>query len=714
MQGGQSLFGTTNVLSGPRLESNISAALPVLSVAGWLSSAAGAQLGYLINALLARHGDRAHRYVLFANSTLEALYATVRLSRQKSRRERGESAHKILLLDPKKMFTTFFNPLGADPAVALCPEVYGVADEATFRAIAQKHYGEWACTVVVSSADHALEPYTQQVIDALAQDTGALRIVVHAEQPLSSAGLFHFPSGTDIAVLGENLTHWEVPFACFAVRDDLYAIWNNPQSLATYTSTFYGNSTALTAALDGLCNLDGRLTADDRANIVRIGKDFGARVECFNRHVHPAYGEKFQAERGKFEIVGAAGSHIELSNGQKILDLSNVGCSLRGHNPAEAVDAVRGYSPENDYIANVAEELRSLTHYCHVLPSVSGAGAVDNAIAAALLANAPRRKIICVTGNYSGKTLPSVNLSLTAPLLADRDRGAFAPYYEHLVYIDPFDENVEEKLLATLDGDDVALLWFELVQGYKFTALPMSFLRMIESYKDRYSYLIGVDEVLTGMFRNGRNLLFQQGLLTKVDVSTMSKATSDMLFPVSWALLTDAVYRAAMATNAESLRAIEWRHRNNFGAPISLNAIRAARRYVHDYAPGTEIERFHSEVRAVVAGSELFDGANCEGNLIRMTINKRWFPYEEGTVQGALVEMAISHELYQASAILLSGLRMFLPIIHHADLRQEVLERLRTGVAQVTPEKVCNTMLRQNSPALERLGMADHFRNTLL
>ena len=53
-------------------------------------------------------------------------------------------------------------------------------------------------------------------------------------------------------------------------------------------------------------------------------------------------------------------------------------------------------------------------------------------------------------------------------------------------------------------------------------------------------------EVLTGMWKNARAVLYHQQHMTQVDVMTLSKPTSEMVFPVSWALVTEAVYRRAL------------------------------------------------------------------------------------------------------------------------------------------------------------------------
>ena len=60
------------------------------------------------------------------------------------------------------------------------------------------------------------------------------------------------------------------------------------------------------------------------------------------------------------------------------------------------------------------------------------------------------------------------------------------------------------------------------------------------------------------------------------------------------------------------------------------------------------------------------------------------------------MEGVVSKLLLNSSGILLSNLRMFLPCIHDADMHREILQRLRAGVARLTPPTVYAYMLCQN------------------
>ncbi len=710
-----SRFSTSFDLSLSVIEKNILNNVPTITMAGWLTSPASAQIGYLLNRILETKSGPQHRYTLFANSTLEAMYAVIRLCRQTSRKNRGSDARQILIIDRDRRFTPAFDPLGVGHREAFCPDIFFAASESEAERMLDGNRDHWAGIIVVRYPDDKISIQLQNVIDTLCVETGCIRVVSNSEIPAWDYAAFIVPDGTDIVIFGENLANREVPFAAFCVSNNVYETWNNRQSLASYTSTFYGNSTSLSVALENIKQHKDLIIEEDIAILSQIEESFDVRLDYFTRDVHPVFAGMFKSEKSDLKITSAEGSDAMLLNGKKIMDLSGLGCSLRGQNSKDVIENVlRAYDAETDYVEQLTEELRALTRFDEILLSVSGAGAVDNALAIGLLANAPARRIICFSGNYSGKTLPSVNFSKTAPLLADRDLSAFEPYYEEAVYIDPFADDAIDTFLKEVGKGGVALVWFELIQGYMFKRLPAELISTIENVKQESGYLIGVDEVLTGMWKSGETILFHMEQMTKVDITTMSKATSDMIFPISWALVTNTVLQRAIETNPNTVKFLQKFYRNNLGASVALNGIRHARVHFVNGGIRAELAEFRAEMRTVIAGSNLFDGVTSEGSLVRLNLNRNWFPYSEGSIEGTLVEGAISKLLLRATGILTTNLRMFLPAVHTFKERDEVIARLKNGLHLITPEAVYTYMLCQDGDLLNALGMKDLFKSKIL
>jgi acetylornithine/succinyldiaminopimelate/putrescine aminotransferase len=698
------------------LEENVTAKVANICAAGWLGTADAAKLGYLLNRLLARSGNTTEkRFTLFANSTLEALYAVIRLCRQVAKDKGRPGARKVLIYDRELQYQRFFDPLGKGPGQALCPEIYCVESEARWLERLELDRQSWACIIWVVYPGQSLKDDTRARIDALSRETGSLNVVCNSEKALSDESLFRIPDNTHVVIFGENLTGHQVPFGAFSLVAPVYSVWGTRRSLVAYTSTFAGNATALSAAVHALARSASYINDVDRRVFAQIDASFDERIRYFNSYVHPAFGELFAADKKDLDVVLAEGNSLVLANGREIIDLSTLGCSLRGHNPGTVLeDVITKYDRDVDYFAAIEKRLREMSAFSHLLPSVSGAGAVDSAIVMALLARPDRPKIISFVGNYAGKTLTSVNFSKTAPLLADFDLPAFEPYYGDVIYIDPFAAGAEEEFVRQVRGGGVALVWFELVQGYMLKRVPDSLVRTVERYKGECGYLIGVDEVLTGMWKSGRTLLLHQGCVSGVDIVTMSKATSDMLFPVSWALVTDDVFREASATDESVVRLLQKFYRNNLGGLVALNALETGRRFFETHDLTDALQTFHAAIQQIVAKSSLFSGITTTGSLLRLHLNKDWFPYTEGSIEATLAEGAVSKLLLSSTGVLVTYLRIFLPCIHSAELHAGILRRLRVGVAKITPSTVYAYMLCQSREMLDALGMTKSFKQILL
>ncbi|GAG51021.1 unnamed protein product, partial [marine sediment metagenome] len=198
----------------------------------------------------------------------------------------------------------------------------------------------------------------------------------------------------------------------------------------------------------------------------------------------------------------------------------------------------------------------------------SGATATENLFALALLANAPKKKIIALEGGFSGKTLPSL-----VGTAKKRFRDLFGPLYPHVVTVDPFDSQFEQTLRGELQGDDVALVIVETIQGDGgIRSCPQAFFDFLNANKGRYGYLIAVDEVQTGIYKTGRFLNYE-GRIEQPDLVAMAKALSENVFPVAGTLVSDDVFERARARNSEAVELYANAHRCQFGAQVAKHAI---------------------------------------------------------------------------------------------------------------------------------------------
>jgi len=141
--------------------------------------------------------------------------------------------------------------------------------------------------------------------------------------------------------------------------------------------------------------------------------------------------------------------------------------------------------------AELAARLRNLTGLDCMVPAVSGATAVENALKLALVAQFPKRHVLALKAGFGGKTL----LALTGtanPSYKDR----IDPLYADVLYVDPFAPDAETQIEAALGQHPVAVVQVELIQAVGgVRRIPDKVIRYLDTHRQRFGYLLLVDEV---------------------------------------------------------------------------------------------------------------------------------------------------------------------------------------------------------------------------
>ncbi len=219
----------------------------------------------------------------------------------------------------------------------------------------------------------------------------------------------------------------------------------------------------------------------------------------------------------------------------------------------------------------MAERLRDLTGLNWLLPAVSGATAIENALKLALVAQHPKRHVLALKAGFGGKTL----LSLTGtanPAYKQR----IDPLYADVSYVDPFAPDAEAQIDAVLAKHDVAVVQMELIQAVGgVRRIPENVARYLAAQRHRHGYFLLIDEVQTGMFRTGPFTLSGAVGLTP-DLLTLGKGTSDMMFPFSLTLYADSVQERLARVGSDLPAAIRQRYGYEFGYKTVLNVLRQA------------------------------------------------------------------------------------------------------------------------------------------
>ncbi len=643
-----------------------------------------AKLGYVLSSRLALNSGQSEPYrTFYVNSSLEALSGAIKLARQTSVRQRKDDQGWVLLLDEADRFPAFLDPTGRGHEAGFTPHV-AVAGSVE-QAIEMVGRHNWSALL------HVRRPAAGQAAPALialveqARRRGALIVSVDTELPLSDPHFGRPGHSPDVTVYGENLTDRQVPFGCFSMTSQAHSVWNNDVDCFAQTSTFGGNRVCAAAALAAL-ERHGLIAEEQRAQCRRIDGDVKLMLEYWGRHVNPgmaALGPMFGMD---LDVRQAWGGRLRTGEGRDILDCSGgFGSNLRGHNSADIPPLLRAHDPQHDYFADLAGLFGRLTKFPRAFPAVSGATAVDVAATLGMLANPQRKKVVTFKGNFSGKTLFSLNFSKHGPQLTESDQDAFRPYYAELVYLDPFAADALEQLTAVLRGGDIALVWFEMIRGGMCEPLPAPLLRAIDALKQECGYLIGVDEVLTGGWRTGANYLTHQDTIHNSDITTIGKTLSDMTLPMAAVLCTEVVYARARLNNEAHVDRLRLHYRNQLSANIAFNALSYAADPARRAAALRTQQALEEGLQRIVAGSKMFGGVRGRGALLLLTMNHKYFPFDHRSKLGNLLEMAMSHLIFVRCGVFVFLLR-FLHRVSSSDADvQEILRRLEQGLRGVTP-----------------------------
>ena len=272
-----------------------------------------------------------------------------------------------------------------------------------------------------------------------------------------------------------------------------------------------------------------------------------------------------------------------------------------------------------DYWAEFSDELKNITEFDQVLPAVSGASAVETAMMLSLLAQT-NKKIIVFSGNYSGKLL--------LPMVATNSKihpiAFFKPLYEHIIVIDPFSNNADEQLKAEITTNTVGLIWFEYIRGEDGEKLPNSLIDIICQYKKEYGFYIGVDEVLTGLYRTATLFSYQQTNLCP-DIVTLSKGLSYMSFPIGVTLVKSDLYEKAYAKECVFLEYLSTRYINQLGASIALHCLRRIKTESIEANVVEQSNYINKHLHKIKNNSAMIEKINVNGLMISIHFKVPWW-----------------------------------------------------------------------------------------
>ncbi len=505
-----------------------------------------------------------------ANSLDEALSGAIKLARYNASIAGRPTLGMIVDLEGR--LGPFASASAGEERVVFVPGLVQAAEEEVSQLAAKQQFG----FVVLLAEDGALQ-----------RDKGALRRMVHRCKALvilcvnraALVRLQHTPVvrrwpdlAPDIVVFDESFVDHDVPFGAFTAQRTLFAPWNRPGRATFHSTTFQPNTISSLHFLRWLEQADPETHSLLAPDLARAVADWKYRGELFRQLYNPSFYRAARLTGCHWAQVRAAGSFVQV-DGRSIFDgVSGVACSVRGHNPPAYLEEL-AQLPESlpQVKEEVAVRLQQLTGLGHVIPAVSGASAIENALKLALVAQFPRRHVLALVSGFGGKTL----LALTGTWNSSYKEHV-GPLHEEVLYLDPFAPDAAAQLEILLEKYPVAVVQVELVQGVGWVRrVPDELLRFLQTGRQRWGYLLLVDEVQTGMYRTGPFTRSRMLDLTP-DLLVIGKGISDMMFPFALLLCSDRIWSRLQELRSDLPAVMRQRYGYEYGYRTVLNVLRRA------------------------------------------------------------------------------------------------------------------------------------------
>ncbi|WP_165221631.1 aminotransferase class III-fold pyridoxal phosphate-dependent enzyme [Aquisphaera insulae] len=522
-----------------------------------------------------RHGGEECQSFL-ANSLGEALGGAIKLVRH----NRGAVAAPSngLILDPTDRLTGFAHlDLTGGSRAEFLPGLRVIGgdqlDEFAARIASEGAGTRYDLLVLVADPDLQIERHAEAIRGLMRRDRPALIVCV------DRGGLDAIRGGPrgllresipDVVVFDESFTGYGVPFGAFTARRSLFAAWNRPGKSTFHSTTFQPNTVSTRHFMNCLAAEDPDFLHRHAGELAAFRDDPARRADGLGRYYSPSLRRLIRVAGFETGEIRTDGPFVVV-DGRRVYDVvGGVACSVRGHNPPTYPDEMRSFIGLADRDeAELRGRLRELTGLGEILPAVSGATAVENALKLALVARFPRRHIMALKAGFGGKTL--VSLAGTANPFYKENVG---PLHAEVHYVDPFAADARERIDALLAEHEFAVVQVELIQSVGgVRPIPGEVIAHLDERRARGGYLLLVDEVQTGMYRTGP-FVRSRALGLAPDLLLLGKATSDMIFPFALTLYSDAVAAAVSERGPALVDSIRRGQGYELGYRTVLNVLR--------------------------------------------------------------------------------------------------------------------------------------------
>lgn len=629
-----------------------------------------ANLGQAISKINNRSikGQETYR-TFFCNSLIEALNGTIKIIRHNG--YLNHSKGKILIYDPSAKIGRFYNPLQKMDHQSLVPNldfIHELIEVKQNLSIKDKYFGFICLADEVTNLEYVdkLFFYCKENGILVGYSTGLY------QDWYASNNSYVFTSPPNVFFYGENLTRWEIPFGCFSMTKDIYKPWDSIGTCLIHSSTFSGN----TLTIKFIKNLLGSHNIySTKTNSLTDKERFAKYAKYINPKISFLYHIFKLSPKAKIATDSTIFFDIK-GKEKKVFDLvAGSGSALRGHNPDDIIPKViENHDYKKNYWHELEKKIKEITPFQYAFPAVSGSSAVDIAITLSLMHDENKTRIITFTENYSGKSLIALNVTRI-----EENRRPFSPLYHDVVEINPFTEEGKKDLVKELESGKIALVWFEIIQGESLKVIPDDILTILTQKREQYSFLIGIDEILSGMFRSGTFLAHQHHAFTP-DLVTIGKGTSDMTFPSSAVLITEKLFQKVQNVNSHLVNILQTYYLNQISAHITLNALN----WCLENNIAAQVQKSGQMIKELlrdsIKKSSIFEEIRGRGLFLYLKMNTQAFPIN--LFGENAVELVLSSKCLNDYNILIMNSRLTPPLIIQEEEIKEICQKLNKMISK--------------------------------
>ena len=240
-------------------------------------------------------------------------------------------------------------------------------------------------------------------------------------------------------------------------------------------------------------------------------------------------------------ITWAEGCKVRDPEGKTYFDfLSAYSAVNQGHRHPKIIKAVRDQLDtvtltsrafHNDKMGPFLKKLCEFTGFEMALPMNTGAEAVETALKAARRWGAEvkgvengKQEIICVDGNFHGRTIAIISMSEDPDSFVNY--GPYAPGFKRVPY------NDAAAMEKAITPNTVAII-IEPIQGEAGVYVPdPGYLKSVRDMCTKHRVLFICDEIQTGFCRTGKRFAWQHEN-ARPDIMTVGKALGGGIMPIS-------------------------------------------------------------------------------------------------------------------------------------------------------------------------------------